>query len=116
MSAQRNSGSPPHIAKKITESMKCAIELTNERREKQNAYNKLHNITPTTTIRRIDENLKLEEYDDVAFKRQKLEKMPASERQKLVQELNIKMKKAASELNFEEAIRLRDEIEKIKKL
>ena len=114
--ARNSNGRVILFAKKITDSMKYAIDLTNERRSKQDAYNKLHGITPTTTIRKIDENLKLEEYDDVAFKRQKLEKMPASERQKLVQELNIKMKKAASELNFEEAIRLRDEIEKIKKL
>lgn len=114
--ARNSNGRVILFAKKITDSMQYAIDLTNERRKKQDAYNKLHNITPTTTIRKMDENLKLEEYDGVALKRQKLEKMPASERQKLVQELNIKMKKAASELNFEEAIRLRDEIEKIKKL
>jgi len=42
--------------------------------------------------------------------------MPASERKKMLIELNKQMKKASQDLNFEEAIRLRDEIEKIKKL
>lgn len=41
--------------------------------------------------------------------------MPAAERKKILIELNKKMQKAAKDLNFEEAIRLRDEIEKLKK-
>ena len=52
----------------------------------------------------------------MAWKKDKLEKMPASERKKILIELNAKMKKAASDLNFEEAIRLRDEIAKIKEI
>lgn len=40
--------------------------------------------------------------------------MPASERKKILIELNKQMKKAAQDLNFEEAIRLRDEIAKYK--
>ena len=42
--------------------------------------------------------------------------MPKSERKKILIELNKAMLKASKELNFEEAIRLRDEIGKIKKL
>ena len=42
--------------------------------------------------------------------------MPAKERQKIVKELTRKMKEAAKRLEFEEAARLRDEIEKIKRL
>eukprot|EP01022_Parablepharisma_sp_SALTPOND_P027802 TRINITY_DN6798_c0_g1_i1.p3 TRINITY_DN6798_c0_g1~~TRINITY_DN6798_c0_g1_i1.p3 ORF type:complete len:145 (+),score=16.67 TRINITY_DN6798_c0_g1_i1:31-435(+) len=95
--------------------MKYAIDLTNERRAIQEEFNKKHGITPTTTKRSIDENLKLEEYDDVAWKKEKLQKMPAAERKKILVELNKKMQKAAKDLNFEEAIRLRDEIEKLKK-
>ena len=79
-------------------------------------HNIKNNITPKSTKRRLDENLKLEEYDDVAWKKQKLEKMPASERKKILIELNARMKKAAQDLNFEEAIRLRDEIAKIKEI
>jgi len=104
------------FANKITQSMQYAIDTTNERRKIQQEYNKKHNITPKSTTRQLDENLKLEEYDDLYSKTQKLEKMPTAERKKMLVELNAKMKKAAKDLNFEEAIRLRDEIEKIKKL
>jgi excinuclease ABC subunit B len=100
----------------MTDSMKFAIETTQNRRKIQEEHNKIHNITPTTTIRRLDEDLKMEEYDTVALKLDRLTKMPASERQKLVQELSKQMNQAAKDLNFEEAIRLRDEIDKIKKL
>lgn len=114
--ARNENGRVILFAKKITDSMQFAIDVTNKRREIQKAYNKKHGITPKTTKRTLDENLKMEEYDDVAWKRQKMEKMPAAERKKLLIELNKAMNKAAKDLNFEEAIRLRDEIDKIKKL
>ncbi|MDX4057700.1 excinuclease ABC subunit UvrB [Aliarcobacter skirrowii] len=104
------------FAKKITDSMQFAIDETNRRRKIQEEHNIKNNITPKSTKRKLDENLKLEEYDSVALKKQRLEKMPATERKKLLVELNKQMKKASSELNFEEAIRLRDEIAKIKDL
>lgn len=103
-------------AKRITGSMQFAIDETNRRRKIQEEHNLLHGITPKSTKRRLDQNLKLEEYDDVAWKKEKLEKMPASERKKILIELNRQMKKAASDLNFEEAIRLRDEIAKVKEI
>jgi excinuclease ABC subunit B len=114
--ARNENGRVILFAQKITDSMQYAIDLTNKRRKIQEAHNKENNITPKTTIRTLDESLKLEEYDDVALKKQRLEKMPASERKKMLLELNKAMNKAAKDLNFEEAIRLRDEIEKIKKL
>ncbi len=103
-------------AKKITRSMQAAIDTTNARREKQTAYNKAHGITPTTVKRKLDENLKLEETGELYSKRKKMEKLPASERKKILAELNRKMKEAAKKLEFEEAARLRDEIAKIKQL
>ncbi|WP_157278111.1 excinuclease ABC subunit UvrB [Aliarcobacter butzleri] len=112
--ARNENGRVILFAKKVTDSMQFAIDETNRRRKLQEDFNKEHNITPKSTKRKLDENLKLEEYDDVAWKKQKLEKMPASERKKILIELNKQMKKAASDLNFEEAIRLRDEIAKIK--
>ncbi len=114
--ARNSNGKVLLFAKKMTDSMKFAIETTQNRRKIQEEHNKIHNITPTTTIRRLDEDLKMEEYDTVALKLDRLTKMPASERQKLVQELSKQMNQAAKDLNFEEAIRLRDEIDKIKKL
>ena len=104
------------FAKRVTASMQFAIDETNRRREIQKKYNIENNITPKSTTRKLDQNLKLEEYDTVALKKQRLEKMPASERKKILIELNKQMKKAAADLNFEEAIRLRDEIAKIKEI
>jgi len=103
-------------AKTITRSMQAAIDVTNARRERQLAYNKAHGITPTTVKRKLDENLRLEETGELYSKRKKIEKLPASERKKLLNELNKKMKEAAKKLEFEEAARLRDEIAKIKRL
>jgi len=104
------------FAKRVTNSMQFAIDETNRRRKIQEDHNTEHGITPTSTTRNLDENLKVEEYDDIALKTDRLNRMPASERKKMLLELNKQMKKASQDLNFEEAIRLRDEIEKIKKL
>jgi excinuclease ABC subunit B len=114
--ARNSNGRVILFAKKITDSMKFAIDITNERRKIQNQYNIDHNIVPKTTTRTLDEKLKLEEYDEMAFKKIKTEKMPVSERKKILDELNKAMRKASKDLNFEEAIRLRDEIAKIKKI
>ncbi len=105
------------FAQKITGSMQRAIDITNARREKQEQYNKEHGITPKTTIRKMDDSLRLEEHGDLYLaKKSKLEKMPAKERQKIIKELTKKMHEAAKKLDFEEAARLRDEIAKIRTL
>jgi excinuclease ABC subunit B len=114
--ARNENGRVILFAKRITDSMQYAIDLTNKRREIQDTHNKKNGITPKTTTRLLDQNLKVEEYDDIAYKTDKLQKMPASERKKILLELNQQMKKAAKDLNFEEAIRLRDEIDKVKKI
>lgn len=103
-------------ANKMTGSMQRAIDITNQRRVIQDKFNKKHGITPTTTIRKLDENLKLEDHGGIYQKNKNIDKMPASERKTIIKELSLKMKQAAKELNFEEAARLRDEIMKIKKL
>ena len=114
--ARNENGRVILYANKVTKSMQKAIDITTNRRKMQEAYNKEHGITPTTTIRKLDTNLKVEDYGDIYQKHKKMDKMPASERKAIVKELSLKMKKAAKELNFEEAARLRDEIMKIKKL
>ncbi len=103
-------------ADKVTKSMQEAIDITNKRRALQEAYNKEHGITPKTVKRSLDENLKLEDHGGIYLKKERLEKMPKSEKKALIKELTLKMKQAAKELNFEEAARLRDEIAKIKRL
>ena len=114
--ARNENGRVILFAKRITDSMQFAIDETNRRREIQEAHNKKYGITPKSTTRKLDGSLKLEEYDELAWKKEKVEKMPAAERKKILIELNKQMKKASHDLNFEEAIRIRDEIEKIKKI
>ncbi|WP_373030751.1 excinuclease ABC subunit UvrB [Sulfurovum sp.] len=103
-------------AKKITDSMQFTIDTTKARREKQIAYNKEHGITPKTTLRVLDTDLKVEDAGELYNKQSKLDKMPKAERQQMVKELKAKMLAAAKNLDFEEAARLRDQIAKIKKL
>ena len=114
--ARNSNGRVILYANKMTGSMTRAIEKTKNRRAHQEEFNKLHGITPTTTIRKLDENLRLEDHGALYEKQKKLDKIPATERKKIIQDLTERMKKAARELEFEEAARLRDEITKIKKL
>jgi excinuclease ABC subunit B len=114
--ARNSNGRVILYANKMTGSMQRAIEKTENRRTHQEEFNKLHGITPTTTIRKLDENLRLEDHGALYEKQKKLDKIPAPERKKIIQDLTERMKKAARELEFEEAARLRDEITKIKKL
>jgi len=114
--ARNSAGQVLMYAKRVTDSMAYAIDTTKERREKQIEYNKKHSITPKTTIRELDTNLKSDNIDELYSKKSKLDRMPKAQRQELVKELKAKMLLASKSLEFEEAARLRDEIAKIKKL
>jgi len=103
-------------ANKITNSMRECIETTQERRKKQLEYNKKHSITPKSTQRALDTNLKIEDSGELYNKASRAQKMPAAERQKIIKELKAKMLAASKRLDFEEAARCRDEIAKLKKL
>lgn len=103
------------FANKITASMQKAMEVTDYRRSKQEAYNKAHNITPQSVSRKLDEDLKNQDLGILYEKTKKSkDKMPKSERDKLVKELSRQMHEAAKKLEFEEAARLRDEIAKLR--
>ncbi|WP_423786651.1 excinuclease ABC subunit UvrB [Helicobacter rodentium] len=103
------------FANKITPSMQKAMEVTDYRRSKQEAYNKAHNITPQSVSRKLDEDLKNQDLGILYEKAKKSkDKMPKSEREKLVKELSRQMHEAAKKLEFEEAARLRDEIAKLR--
>lgn len=104
------------FAKKMTKSMQSAINITTKRRERQDEFNKLHNITPTTTIRKLDENLRVEDHGELSNKLKKLDKMPASQRREIIKDLTKKMHEAAKSLEFEKAASLRDEIAKFREL
>jgi excinuclease ABC subunit B len=104
------------FAKRMTNSMQKAIDITTNRRKKQEEFNALHGITPTTVMRRLDENLRVEDPADLANKRKKIEKLPASQRREIVKELTKKMHEAARMLEFEKAASLRDEIMKLREI
>ncbi|MDR1452158.1 MAG: excinuclease ABC subunit UvrB [Helicobacteraceae bacterium] len=116
--AARNlNGKALMFCKKESEAMKAAIATTKTRREKQIAFNEAHGITPRGVARKLDETLRLEDRQKLLdLKKERLMKMPSSEKQKLVKELSKKMQAAAKLLEFEEAARLRDEIAKIRAL
>ncbi|MCR2056095.1 excinuclease ABC subunit UvrB [Campylobacter helveticus] len=104
------------FCQKITKSMQEAIDTTNERRKLQEEYNKKHKITPTSVKRNLEQSLKNEDLGEIYRKGAKFEKMPASERAKIVKELRKEMLEAAKNLEFEKAAALRDEIKKLKDL
>ncbi|MBX7490997.1 excinuclease ABC subunit UvrB [Helicobacter turcicus] len=106
------------FASKITSSMQKAMEITDYRRSKQEAYNKKHHITPQSVSRKLDTDLKNQDLGMLYERAKKAskEKMPKSEREKLVKELSKQMQEAAKALEFEEAARLRDEIAKLRAL
>ena len=115
-------------ADKITDSMQKTIDETNYRREKQIAYNKEHNITPTPLVKKIESSLvkqKLDVYDSeksIASKAAEEETAYLSkpEIEKRVREKRKAMEAAAKELDFMQAAKLRDEIkmlqEKLKEM
>lgn len=104
------------FCKKITNSMKEAMQITQQRRKYQQDYNKTHNISPKSASRNLEDSLKLEDQGEIFSKAKKLEKMPAIERAKIVKELRKQMLEAASNLEFEKAAALRDEIKKIREI
>ena len=113
--AARNSESKVILyADKETKSIKAALGETERRRKVQIAYNTKHNITPTTTYKKIGSALsnlytkKTKEDDDALPK-----KMPTD---RDIENLKKDMLKAASNLDFERASELRDEIKKMENL
>ncbi len=95
-------------ADRITDSMRRAIDETTRRREVQSAYNKEHGITPKTIVKDITNTLEISRKID--------DRMPKSARdaQKELARLTSAMKIASSNLDFELAIKYREEIARLK--
>ena len=103
-------------ADKVTDSMSKAIVETYRRRSIQEEYNTLHNIVPTTIQKEITEDFIITKEIDAkaTIEENELIKMTLTEKKKLVKMLEEQMRKASKELNFEEAMMLRDAILEIK--
>ena len=98
-------------ADKITPSMDRAITVTEERRTKQDAFNKAHGIVPKTIQKDIRDLLELSKPVEESRKKGKL---TAQERAAHIAQLEKAMKEAASRLEFELAAALRDQIIELK--
>ena len=97
-------------ADRITPSMGRAIEETERRRAKQDAFNREHGIVPKTVIKSVRELIRLseEEKEDRESKRQG--KMTKAEREDAIRKLEKEMREASKRLEFEYAAVLRDRI------
>ena len=104
-------------ADRMTGSMQEAIDEVNRRREIQEKYNKEHNINPKTVERQIEESLVDYEIEqENKINKAKKEYRSQFEIEKEIKSLNKKIQKLAEELNFEEAIKLRDKMNELKKI
>ncbi|MEY4311441.1 MAG: hypothetical protein RLZZ571_211 [Actinomycetota bacterium] len=130
--AARNVSGQVHMyADKITDSMTFAIEETNRRRAKQIAYNLEHGIDPAPLRKKIADITDLivredsdnEEFltvagkklKDAAITKEAFKSIPARDLADLIEQLSTQMHTAASELQFELAARLRDEVADLKR-
>jgi excinuclease ABC subunit B len=130
--AARNVSGEVHMyADNMTKSMTNAIDETNRRRAKQVAYNTEHGIDPTPLRKKIADITDLiakeaDDTDDLAAKTKKIgftsgvhsknaQSLPRQELVALIESLTDQMRLAASELGFELAARLRDEIRELKR-
>ncbi|MFD2585820.1 excinuclease ABC subunit UvrB [Croceitalea marina] len=104
-------------ADKITDSMQKTIDETNYRREKQIAYNTKHNLVPKALNKSLDSALAKNSVSTYHFQKEELraaepdlEYLTPDQKEKMIRDKRKAMEKAAKELNFMEAAKLRDEI------
>jgi len=103
-------------ADRVTGSMQRAIDETNRRRAKQNAYNELHGITPTTVKKNVDDvlaGLWQGDTDQSHITATVDAPLVGANLAAHLDALRTDMRKAAENLEFEEAARLRDEVKRL---
>ncbi|HBU77816.1 MAG TPA: excinuclease ABC subunit B, partial [Muricauda sp.] len=115
--ARNLNGKAIMYADKITESMQKTIDETNYRRDKQMTYNKENNITPTALKKNLDSALAKNSVSTYHFQKEELRAaepdlkyITEDQKEKLIREKRKAMEKAAKELDFMQAAKLRDEI------
>ncbi|MBC6975211.1 MULTISPECIES: excinuclease ABC subunit B [unclassified Bacillus (in: firmicutes)] len=108
--ARNENGHVIMYADRITKSMNIAMEETKRRRQKQEAYNEEHGITPKTIQKEVRDVIRAttaaeetEVYETTPAK-----KMTKKEREKTIAKMEAEMKEAAKALDFERAAELRD--------
>ncbi|MFZ2488298.1 MAG: excinuclease ABC subunit UvrB [Anaerolineae bacterium] len=117
-------------ADKMTDSMKIAIEETNRRRAKQEAYNQEHGVVPQSIVKTIRDLTQRLQVGTAAVAEQgvsydagdgeirtapPLTALPRAERLRIVRDLEKEMHRAAEDLRFEEAAALRDQIVELRR-
>ena len=112
--ARNANGKVIMYADNMTKSMENAIVETYRRRNIQEAYNAEHGIVPKTIIKDISDDLIITKDNGSSIDMADYDKMSNLEKKAIIAKLEIKMKQAAKELNFEEAMSLRDIIFEIR--
>ncbi len=102
-------------ADKITGSMQRMLDITNDRREKQAAFNREHNITPRSVKRAVEETLRLYEQAEKVVSHVVAEDAEGYDVIETVRQLEQEMKEAADALEFERAAMLRDQIKELQR-
>ncbi|WP_405248349.1 excinuclease ABC subunit UvrB [Cellulophaga sp. Asnod2-G02] len=121
--AARNlNGKAIMYADKITASMKQTIDDTNYRREKQIAYNTKHNMVPKALNKSLDSVLAKNSVSTYHFEKEvvraaepDMDYLTKEQIEKMIREKRKDMEKAAKELDFMQAAKLRDEIKMLQK-
>ncbi len=116
--ARNENGHVIMYADKITDSMQKALDETNRRRRIQNDYNIEHGITPRSIKKAVRELMTISKAVETGTRGtddKDIESMNTRELKALETALNKRMRAAAAELNFEEAIALRDKLTEVKK-
>jgi excinuclease ABC subunit B len=108
-------------ADKITDSIKLALDETNRRRQKQEAYNKLHNITPKSVQKTISNTLMtMTDFDEPSKSKKKntnsIDLSSIQNIEKEIKKLNKEMRTYAEDLEFEKAMECRDKIRKLEQI
>ena len=103
--ARNENGHVIMYADKITDSMQNAMDETLRRRNIQQEYNRIHGITPKTIVKEIRDLIS--NIDDSKDKKER-KKVSKKERIENIIKIEEEMRKAASELDFERAMELRD--------